>query len=106
MKYRMFVSDPVLRRTDFRCGYCGKDLLADLDAFLGLVRDHLTPRSAGGPDGHQNRVAACSVCDRLKADTLVTDLDEARAVVADQRRNRAVWFQRIRQAVRGEPAAG
>ncbi len=58
--------DPTLRRTDYRCGYCGKDLLATLDDFLSFVRDHLVPKSAGGPDGNHNRVASCAACDRIK----------------------------------------
>ena len=75
MKYKYFVDDPVLVRSDFYCGYCGRDLLADLDVFLTFVRDHLIPRSVGGPDHHANRVASCAACDRLKADTVVDGIE-------------------------------
>ncbi len=101
MKYRFYVSDPVLLRSDFRCTYCGKDLLSDLDTFLMFARDHLLPKSAGGPDHHDNRVASCAACDRLKADVVVTSIAEARALVAKQRMDRGEWFRRIRDQVRG-----
>ena len=73
MKYRRYVDDPVLVRAGFHCEYCGRDLLADLDTFLTLCRDHLIPASAGGPDCQANRVASCAACDRLKAAALVRE---------------------------------
>ena len=64
MKFNRLISDPVLLRTDFRCAFCGVDLLSDLDLFVSYVRDHLIPRSAGGPNHHENLVAACAACCR------------------------------------------
>ena len=104
MKYERYVDDPVLVRADFYCGYCGRDLLGDLDTFLTIARDHLVPRSAGGPDGSHNRVASCAACDRLKADAVVDGIEAARVEIAGQRASRAVWLDRIRAMVRsGEP---
>ena len=101
MKYRRYVDDPVLVRANFRCEYCDTDLLRDLDAFLSIRRDHFTPKSIGGPDGHHNRVASCAVCDFLKGPMVFDDLEAARAEIADQRRTRGVWLDRIRGTVRG-----
>ena len=101
MKYRDYPHDPVLVRANFRCQYCGKDLLSDLDTFLSITRDHLIPAAAGGANHHDNRVASCAPCDRLKADFLVVDLDQARRLVSRQRQTRAVWLERIRAEVRG-----
>ena len=100
MKMRRYPHDPVLCRSDFRCGYCGKDLLSDLDTFLTFVRDHLVPRSAGGPDHQENRVASCATCDRLKADTVVTDLAEGRLLVARERAHREQWYEWVCSVVR------
>ena len=101
MKYRRYVFDPVLLSTNFHCLYCGKDLLSDLDTFLTFARDHLFPKSAGGPDHHVNRVPSCAACDRLKADAVVASVAEAQALIAGQRKTRRAWFQRIRNEVRG-----
>lgn len=98
MKFKRYSEDPVLLRSDFRCVYCGRDLLEDLETFLSLVRDHLVPQSAGGPDGPPNRVASCVVCDRLKAGAVVSGVDEARALVASKRRHMTEWFLRVRAA--------
>ena len=102
MKDCLLPQDPVLVASDFRCVYCGRDLLADFESYLTITRDHLVPRCAGGPNGHENRVASCAACDRLKAGALVNDLAEARALVTRMRRGRRVWFERVRAAVRQE----
>ncbi len=101
MRYKHYPSDPALTRSGFRCTYCGADLLRDLEAFLSITRDHLVPRSAGGADGGRNRVVCCATCDHLKAASIVTDVDEARELVARERTYRQVWFERVREAVRG-----
>lgn len=51
-----------------RCTYCGKDLFADVDAYMGAVLDHLIPLKTGGADAESNLVLACSVCNNLKHD--------------------------------------
>ena len=50
----------VLRRDNYRCGYC--------DArFAGTV-DHVLPRSRGGPNSWANLVACCAPCNSFKSD--------------------------------------
>lgn len=100
MKLKKYPLDPVLVRADFRCEYCGVDLLADVDAFLSLVRDHFVPRCAGGSDGWPNRVASCTACDRLKGNVVVTNLAEARDVINRQRASYAGSLDWLRQQVR------
>ena len=101
MKYKRFPSDPVLTRSDFRCVYCGKDLLGDPDTLATMTRDHLVAKSAGGPDSADNRVACCAACDRLKGSAIVSTIGEAQAVIAGRRLGVEIWLSRIREAVRG-----
>ena len=96
-----YVEDPVFRRSDFRCVYCGADLLADFDAFMGMTRDHLVPRSAGGPNAAENRVASCVACDRAKGHVVPVDLAEAVTFVQAQRRWLEELFEAVRRDVRG-----
>lgn len=100
MKMKHYLSDPVLLRSDFCCVYCGCDLLADLDSFLSLVRDHFRPRSAGGCDGNDNRVCSCATCDRIKAGREFATLDEARVFIQQYRASVGEWFVFVRAAVR------
>lgn len=37
MKYRNYPHDPVLLRSDFRCVYCGRDLLSDPETLIMLA---------------------------------------------------------------------
>ncbi|HOQ54045.1 MAG TPA: HNH endonuclease [Micropruina sp.] len=49
----------VLRRDGFRCAYCGR---------RAATRDHVVPRSQGGPSTWLNLVAACASCNGRKRD--------------------------------------
>ena len=49
----------VLRRDSNTCGYCGD---------FATTVDHILPRSRGGPNSWANLIAACLVCNQLKAD--------------------------------------
>lgn len=100
IRYRNWLSDKVLLRDGFHCGYCGADLLATLDSFLTLTKDHLVPSSAGGGDGPSNRIACCDACDRVKSNAVVKDLDEARELIALLRHRYDVRYRQIRSSVR------
>ena len=100
IRYRNWLDDEVLLRDGFHCGYCGIDLLASLDSFLTLTKDHLIPRSAGGGNGNYNRIASCPACDRLKSNAIVKDLAEARQLVALLRKGSRVRYEQIRSSVR------
>jgi len=51
--------EAVLRRDDYRCGYCGRP---------GTTLDHIVPKSRGGQTTWTNCVAACQRCNGRKAD--------------------------------------
>lgn len=46
-------------RADFKCEYCGRDLLESVDSYKLREHDHI---SAGGPDEPGNLALACLVC--------------------------------------------
>jgi 5-methylcytosine-specific restriction endonuclease McrA len=105
MRYEKLHSDPVLVRSGFRCTYCNRDLLGDVDALVSITRDHVVARWVGGGDGPSNRVACCSTCDKLKRDAVVGDVIEARRLVALKRAEHLVWLARIRRKVGWEPCS-
>ncbi len=97
MKVRIRL-DPVFLSTHYRCYYCGRSLLDDVDLFVSKVRDHFHPASAGGPDGDANRVGCCASCDRLKGARVFPTIEAAREFLADARRT---WRQRV-DSIRSE----
>jgi hypothetical protein len=50
---------------DLRCAYCDKG--------GKLARDHVVPRSRGGPDNATNIVMACQSCNSSKGDSLPSE---------------------------------
>lgn len=95
------LADAVLVRDDFRCQYCGVDLLSDVRLFIGMVRDHLLPRHRNGPGVVENLVTACAACDRLKAGRGDGRLEDARRIVEKRWQLARKEFERVRGAVRG-----
>jgi 5-methylcytosine-specific restriction endonuclease McrA len=61
----------VLRRDNHECCYCL--------ARKGTTVDHVLPRAKGGKHEWTNVVAACRPCNALKADKLLSDLQEEAA---------------------------
>lgn len=77
----------ILRRDQFRCGYCS-----------GWARtvDHIKPRSRGGPNTWSNLIAACGPCNTSKADRTPEEagmrlLWEPKAPNDIARRQRQIW---------------
>ena len=52
--------------SDFKCEYCGKDLLLSVDAYKEWQTDHLIPSSSGGEDCKSNDVISCRTCNFIK----------------------------------------
>lgn len=102
MWYRQYLADPVLLESGFKCAYCGRDLLGDMDVFVTLARDHVIPQSHGGGNDRANRVASCAACDRLKGGSPVPDLAAARGLVAARRQACQEWYDRLRGLFRPE----
>lgn len=70
---RMMKAPPLTNRELFRrdrhlCAYCGK-VFSDFK----LTRDHVIPRSKGGPDSWTNVVTACEKCNHTKDDMLLEE---------------------------------
>jgi hypothetical protein len=56
----------LFKRDRHTCAYCGDRL-----AFHHLSRDHIVPRSRGGPDNWMNCVTACKTCNQIKGSSLI-----------------------------------
>lgn len=100
LRIKDYSNDPVLLASDFRCAYCGRDLLENVDTFVTFARDHVLPKSRGGSDGTANRVAACAACDTLKASARTRDVEQARRVVKLRRDRSMVAYSALREAFR------
>lgn len=53
----------LFRRDQHICAYCGQEFKS-----TQLTRDHVHPRSRGGPDNWANAVTACGPCNKHKDD--------------------------------------
>ena len=95
----------VLKRDQYRCTYCGADLLRSLDTFLSAVVDHITPRSRGGVDHRSNMATACFACDRIKSGRPAETIDDARAIVFRQRALAMPKYVATVATMRGEVTA-
>lgn len=93
----------VLMRDQFTCVYCGGK---PPDVVLHV--DHLTPRSQGGADAHDNLVTACANCNMGKLDAILPDeLLEAfriRAPLPPLESKRRIKERPIKQSVVRIPA--
>ncbi|HEY2972623.1 MAG TPA: HNH endonuclease signature motif containing protein [Pyrinomonadaceae bacterium] len=58
----------VLARADFRCEYCGQDLVASFNDCFNAQKDHLVPKVKGGAENDENLAACCITCNALKWD--------------------------------------
>ena len=63
-------------RDNYRCTYCGRDMISSLDDWLSLEIDHLKPSSKKGKDEDGNLVTSCNVCNKLKSNFDPGDLPE------------------------------
>lgn len=58
----------ILKQYDYRCAYCGKDLL---NLFDRPTRDHIMPVSKGGDNIKENIVPACQSCNSRKHNKII-----------------------------------
>ena len=61
-------------RTDLRCEYCGRDLLADVDACDCWQKEHVVP---DGNEEMSNLAIACRTCNFIKRNTDPRDTSTA-----------------------------
>lgn len=60
----------IYHNDNYRCVYCGKDMLKELDLWLSLEVDHIIPQSKGGNNESNNLVTSCNVCNKYKSSYL------------------------------------
>jgi len=63
-KLRIFIC----RRDDYKCAYCGKNLLRSFEDFMLSSLEHKTPIACGGTNDYKNLCCSCVVCNALKGD--------------------------------------
>ncbi len=51
-----------------KCAYCGTDMTLKLGERNTVTKDHVVPRSKGGPTEAWNLVASCATCNCRKSD--------------------------------------
>jgi 5-methylcytosine-specific restriction endonuclease McrA len=93
--------DPVQKRDNYICQYCGRDGLASLDNWHACTLDHFVPKRSGGTDMETNLVTACHYCNSLKKGKVFESLEEAREWIAKRRGELWIEFKKVRKAVRG-----
>lgn len=60
----------IYHNDNYRCVYCGKDMLKVFDLWLSLEVDHIIPQSKGGNNEPNNLVTSCNVCNKYKSSYL------------------------------------
>ncbi|MEX2376342.1 MAG: HNH endonuclease [Dehalococcoidia bacterium] len=60
----------------FRCAYCCRQLLVDIDSYDLWENDHLRPLSKGGIAETENLVLACRLCNKIKGNWEPADSSE------------------------------
>jgi len=93
----------VLARADFRCEYCGQDLLTSFNDWFNAQLDHIQPKSKGGSGETPNLAACCTTCNSLKwdyaprGDNRNERVADAGRYVCEQRKVQGVMWNRYRQ---------
>ena len=60
------VSFEVAKRANFKCEYCGLNILESVYTYELFQIDHIMPVSHGGSDTIDNYALACKLCNRIK----------------------------------------
>jgi 5-methylcytosine-specific restriction endonuclease McrA len=61
----------VKERDEYRCNYCGAELPP-----RKLTIDHIYPKSKGGGNTYANTTAACTTCNGLKSNKLLSEIPD------------------------------
>jgi 5-methylcytosine-specific restriction endonuclease McrA len=93
--------NPIQKRDDYKCQYCGKDGLASAESWHDSCIDHLNPRKYGGTNDADNRLACCHYCNAIKGDRHFESLEEARQYILQRRNELQADYEAVRKAVRG-----
>ena len=77
----------LFRRDNNICAYCGDEFVT-----ARLTRDHVHPRSKGGPDEWTNVVTACSPCNKVKDDRDINEIPNMDLLYLPYAPNRAEFL--------------
>jgi len=72
-------------RDEWRCQYCGRDMLESLDAMMLITVDHIFPKGSGGGDSTSNLATCCVPCNQLKSNAPTLSIEDGRRVVSQRR---------------------
>ena len=95
----------VLLSADFRCEYCGHDLLSTFNDCFNAQADHIYPRSKGGSEEVSNLAASCTTCNSLKWDYVPIGEDRAEQIadaaryVLEQRKDQEASWIKYRELI-------
>lgn len=79
-------------RDDFRCVYCGQDLLRDFQTLYTATVDHVKPECRDEDDSLANLVTSCSSCNTLKDSAEICSFEDAREFITYQRAKLMGYF--------------
>ena len=54
-------------RDNYRCVYCKREMLGDIDDWLSLEVDHIIPQAIKKDDDRDNLATSCNVCNKMKS---------------------------------------
>ena len=54
-------------RDNYRCVYCNREMLGDIDDWLSLEVDHIIPQAIKKDDDRDNLATSCNVCNKMKS---------------------------------------
>jgi len=91
MKFPQSKRMKIFRRDNFTCQYCGLDTSTDWETwyYANLSVDHVNPK---GGAGDSNLITSCHTCNSIRHSHPCEALEEARALVADKRKESLEWF--------------
>ena len=93
--------NPIQKRDNYKCTYCGKDGLESAESWHDSAIDHFKPRKHGGTDEPDNLVTSCHYCNAIKGRRLFASLEEAKRYIFQRREELKADYEGVRKAVRG-----
>jgi len=93
--------NPIHKRDNYICQYCGRDGLASLDDWHNLTTDHFIPSKHGGMDEEKNLITCCHYCNLIKGKKVFSSLEEARKYILKRRAELGETYQKVRKTIKG-----
>jgi 5-methylcytosine-specific restriction endonuclease McrA len=90
---------------DFKCEYCGTDLLSSVDAYYSWQIDHIIPQSREGEHLYENIAICCTTCNFMKraylpeGDTRAERIADAKRFIMESRQQKLAELNHIREVV-------